>query len=226
MVTSVTTAPIKSGSATDVAAPIRYVTSTTGGAVPLRRFTVAEYQRMIDEGYFSHDEAYELLDGLIIHKLARDPLHDASLAHARRILSGRLPPTGFHVRVQSAVLATDSQPEPDLAVVRGSEFDYIARHPSKDDLSLVVEVANSSLADDRAWKGAIYALAGFPVYLIVNLIDSRIEVYSDPSGVDPAPAYRRREDFHSGDVIGLNLGGSPIDSIPVIDLLPPVLPRS
>jgi Uma2 family endonuclease len=214
--------PVKPASSAGRATPIHPVTSGSGGSVPLRRFTVAEYQRMIQDGYFADDEAYELLDGLIIHKMARDPIHDASLANARRVLSMVLPTAGWHLRLHSAVIATDSQPEPDLAVVRGSEFDYLSRHPSSSDAPLLIEVANTSLENDRSWKGAVYAGAGYPLYWIINLIDFRIEAYSDPSGSDPAPAYRRREDFGVADAVPFVVDSTIAQRIAMADLLPPV----
>ncbi len=186
----------------------------------MRIFSVDEYHRLIAEGFFAQDERFELLDGLIVNKMARDPLHDASLAAARRVLDSRLP-AGWHVRVQSAVTTGSSEPEPDLTVVRGTEFDYVSRHPGAGDADLVVEVANSSLSGDREWKGLIYAQARFPVYWIVNLIDMRVEVYTDPSGPDPAPAYRRRQDFVIGRSIPLTIGDVTVEPVAVVDILPP-----
>src|SRR3954471_18139301 len=96
----------------------------TPGARPVRKFTVDEYHRLIADGFFIRDDHYELLDGYIVQKMSRDPIHDACVALARRILDGHLPP-GWHLRVQSAVTTADSEPEPDLALVRGTETDYM-----------------------------------------------------------------------------------------------------
>src|SRR3982751_409250 len=86
----------------------------TLGARPVRKFTVDEYHRLIADGFFIRDDHYELLDGYIVQKMSRDPIHDACVALARRILDGHLPP-GWHLRVQSAITTADSEPEPDLA---------------------------------------------------------------------------------------------------------------
>jgi Uma2 family endonuclease len=186
----------------------------------MRTFTVEEYHWLIAQDFFAQDERFELLDGLIVNKMARDPIHDASLAASRRVLDARLP-TGWHVRVQSAVTTGSSEPEPDLAIVRGTEFDYVSRHPGAADAELLVEVANSSLSSDRDWKGPIYARAGFPVYWIINLVHMRVEVYTDPSGPDPAPTYRRRRDFSIGASILLTIANAAVAPIAVADLLPP-----
>jgi len=186
----------------------------------VRTFTVDEYHWLIANGFFADDERCELLDGLIVNKMSRDPIHDACLAAGRRVLDSRLP-QGWHIRVQSAVTTTRSEPEPDLTIVRGAEFDYLSRHPGAADVELLVKVANTSLSSDREWKGPLYAEAGFSTYWIINLIDMRVEVYSDPTGPDPAPAYRRRQDFLMGDSIPLTIGGPPVQPIAVADLLPP-----
>jgi Uma2 family endonuclease len=183
---------------------------------------VEEYRRLVEEGFFAHDERFELLDGFIVNKMARDPIHDAALEIADAVLRSRLP-AGWRVRIQSAIATIGSQPEPDLAVVRGGPLDHVGRHPSPDELALVVEVANTSLADDRLAKARIYARAGIGVYWIINLIDMRVEVYSDPSGPDPDPAYRRRQDFAIGSSIPLTIGAAPVEPVAVADLLPPGL---
>jgi Uma2 family endonuclease len=69
-------------------------------------------------------------------------------------------------------------PEPDLAIVAGKDADYDLKHPTA--ALLVVEVADSSLAQDRLTKGAIYAAAGIPEYWIVNLRDDCVEVLRRP----------------------------------------------
>jgi len=185
----------------------------------LRRFSVDEYHSLIAQGYFAHDERFELLEGLIVHKMSRDPLHDAYLAQGRRLLNFRLP-AGWHIRVQSAVTTLDSEPEPDLAVVRGTELDYLSHHPGPAEVSLIVEVSNTSLTEDRNWKGMLYARAGFEVYWILNLNHARIEVYSDPSGPDADPTYRRRQDYGIGQLIPLTIDGIAVAPVPVAELLP------
>jgi len=107
-----------------------------------------------------------------------------------------------------------------LALVRGTETDYMARHPAPADSALIVEIANTSAGDDRTTKGPLYARAGFVAYWILNIRDLRIEAYSDPSGPDPAPAYRRREDYVIGRSVPLNVGGAAVAPVPVADLLP------
>jgi Uma2 family endonuclease len=127
---------------------------------------------------------------------------------------------GWRVRGRSAVTLADSEPEPDLAVVRGEPRDYLEHHPRQADIALIVEVANSSLDEDRDLKYRVYARAGISNYWIINLIDNRVEVYSDPSGAVAEPSYRARADFVVGQSVLLSVGSGPSVSIPVRDLIP------
>jgi Uma2 family endonuclease len=122
--------------------------------------------------------------------------------------------------VQSAVTTLESEPEPDVVVVRGGARDFVKRHPGPEQIGLVVEVADTSLTHDRTVKGRIYARAGIANYWIVNLIDRRIEVYSDPAPRARKPVYRARRDFGPGEAIPLSLGGRVIARVDVDALLP------
>ena len=89
----------------------------------VRRFTVEEYHQLIEEGFFAHDERFELLEGWIVAKMPRNPIHDAAIDVAHELIRTALP-TGWRVRVQSAITLSDSEPEPDLVIVRGEARDY------------------------------------------------------------------------------------------------------
>ncbi len=186
---------------------------------PVRRFTVDEYHRMIQMGLLTEDEPVELLEGWIVPKMPRNPNHDATIELAQETLRGRLPP-GWRVRVQSAITTADSEPEPDVAVVRGGPRERLSRHPGPQDIALLIEVADSSLAHDRDDKGHLYARARIAFYWIINLVDSQVEVYTDPSGPVPAPSYRQRRDYGVTDSVPLVIGGQEIGHIAVRELLP------
>jgi hypothetical protein len=186
---------------------------------PLRPFTVEEYHRLIEIGVLAEDEPVELLEGSIVYKMPRNPPHDSTIDRTSELLTNRLGP-GWRVRVQSAVTTGDSEPEPDVVVAVGPASRYDARHPGAGDVVLVVEVADSSLARDRDVKQGIYAGAGFELYWIVNLIDSRIEVYSGPNGPGASPAYRSRTDYGINDMIPLVVAGKNFGTIGVRELLP------
>jgi Uma2 family endonuclease len=185
---------------------------------PLRRFSVDEYHRLRDSGFFDDDERYELLEGWIATKMTRKPPHDAVIDLLADLLRAMLPP-GLRVRVKSAITTCDSEPEPDLAVVRGHPRDYLDHHPGPGEIALLVEVADSSVDRDRA-KARIYARAGIATYWIVNLPERLVEVYTAPSGDTAAPRYHRREDFAPGVEVPLVVDGRAIGALAATEILP------
>ena len=186
---------------------------------PLRLFSVEEYHQMIQAGILDENDNVELLEGHVIPKMSRNPPHDSAIRILSKHLERLLPP-GWDYRVQSAITLSDSEPEPDLAVVRGDERTYGTRHPGPADIGLVVEVSESTLAFDRTDKARIYARAGIETYWIVNLVDRQLEVYTGPTGPSASPGYARRDDVPIGGSVSLLLEGVVIAALPVRDLLP------
>jgi Uma2 family endonuclease len=182
------------------------------------RIKVPEYHRLIELGILTEDDNLELLDGYLVHKVSRNPPHDAALQKGTRKLLPLLP-AGWDLRAQCAVTLAASEPEPDFAVVRGDATTYLTRHPSAADLGMVGEVSDSTLLGDRDDKGRIYAEAGIATYWIINLIDGLVEVYTAPSGPGPQACYAQRVDYRPGDRIPLVLGGITLQ-VAVQDLLP------
>lgn len=183
-----------------------------------RRFSVPEYHKLIEIGVLTEDDELELLEGFLVNKIARNPPHDASLQLSQEALAPRLQ-SGWRLRVQSAITLPDSEPEPDIAAVRGDSRTYVLRHPRPGDIGLIIEVSDPTLAGDRSDKGRIYARANIPCYWIINLIDRQIEVYTQPSGPVAAPAFGQQATYRAGDQIFLVLDGTSV-TIPVTDLLP------
>ena len=171
---------------------------------------------MIDYGYFGSDEQFELLEGWIVQKGSRNPVHDSVLNRTRRRVERVLPP-GWMVRVQSAVTTIDSEPEPDVAVVRGDDGDYELRHPKAADSALVIEVANTSLMEDRTTKLRVYANASFVEYWIVNIESRSVEVYSDPATA--SAHYRSMITYALGQAVPLRVEGAEVGLIPVAELI-------
>ncbi|HEV8059838.1 MAG TPA: Uma2 family endonuclease [Gemmataceae bacterium] len=165
---------------------------TYGHDASVARFSVARYQRMIETGILTPDDKVELLENYVVIKMPRNPRHDYAIQRLLEILFP-LRPSNWSLRVQSAILLSDSQPEPDLAFVRGSATAYENNHPDAKDVGLVIEVADSSLLRDQRDKARIYARGIIPFYWIVNLVDRRIEVHSEPSGPTDFPAYNSME---------------------------------
>ncbi len=192
---------------------------TYGHDAAIARFSVARYQRMIETGILTAEDRVELLENYVVLKTPRNPPHDGTIDLLQAALAGRIPP-GWLVRVQQTLVLADSQPEPDVALVRGTPRSYLARHPAAADTGLVIEVADSSLLRDRADKARIYARAGLPCYWIVNLVDRRVEVYTQPSGPAPLSAYAALQSYHPGEAVPLVLDGNTAATVLVSDLLP------
>jgi Uma2 family endonuclease len=185
-----------------------------------RRWTRLEYERLVEQRVFQPGEHLELLDGLLVVRESQGTRHAAAVAAARELLAAAFGP-GYHVRGQAPVALDDaSEPEPDLAVVRGAPWDYRDGHPSTP--LLVVEVADSTLALDRRYKGGLYARAGITEYWIVNLVDIVLEVHREPVPSSSSPYgwhYRPVQLLgREGVVSPLN---APAARIAVAGLLPP-----
>ena len=181
---------------------------------PLRRI---EYERLVDLGMFA-GERLELIDGvLVVREPQKAPHATAMLAvdEALRQAFGH----GWHVRPQLPVaLDASSEPEPDLAVVRGAYRDYRRHHPARP--VLLVEVSDSTLMRDRR-KGGLYARAGVRDYWIVNLIDEVLEVYRQPHRSRSSQfgwVYREVHVFHRGEAA--TPMAAPRARVAVNDLLP------
>jgi Uma2 family endonuclease len=178
--------------------------------------TVAEYDRMIEDGTIGEDDPVELIEGVLVPKMPRNPPHRVGTRKTAKALE-RMVPAGWYVAVQEAiVIELESKPEPDVSVVPAElEFDA-TRDPLAAECCLVVEVAESSLEYDRTTKRALYATAGIPVYWIVNLIDRVVEVYSSPI----AGAYPARKVLGETGSVDLVIDGQVVGTIAVADLLP------
>ncbi len=198
---------------TTTATPVTY-----GNDASMARFSVARYQRMIETGILTSEDKVELLENCVVLKMSKNPPHESTLQQMLRPLLRSLPPD-WDLRIQAAVSLTDSQPEPDFTVVRGTAADYKHRHPGPGDIGIAIEVADTSLLRDQRDKTRIYARGGIPCYWIVNLIDRRVEVYTQPSGATPLPSYTSFQVYQPGDAIPFVLDGNIVGTIPVNALL-------
>ena len=185
----------------------------------LWRLSVDQYHQMIRAGILTEDDRVELLEGLLVTKMTKNPPHIVATDLLQAALP-RIVPAGWFVSMQNPVTTEDSESEPDGRVVRGHPRDYVGRRAGPSDVALVVEVADTSLASDQGVKKRIYARAGIPYYWIVNLLDCRLEVFSDPTGPAAEPDYRRRQDFGPADAVSLVIEGREVGHLDVSELLP------
>ena len=151
--------------------------------------------------------------------MTKSPLHRTVTGLLRDVLQ-QVIPAGWFVNSQDPVTLAASEPEPDAVLVRGSRLDYLDHHPGPGDVALVAEVSDSALSRGRVFKKSIYAAAGIAVYWVVNLVDRRLEVYSDCTPSASGADYARCDCFAVGDKVPLVVEGRTVAEIPVAAILP------
>lgn len=137
--------------------------------------SVADYHTMIERGVAP--EKVELIQGTLVDKMSQSPLH-ASIVEILRESVEEHVPEGFVVRQEKPLTLMDSEPEPDLAVVRGVRTDFLVAHPRT--AELIIEVSVSSEAVDRL-KLQLYAEAGVPECWLVLPLEGVVERHTVPS---------------------------------------------
>ncbi len=161
------------------------------------RFTVGEYHRLAEAGVLREEDRVELIEGEIIEMTPIGLRHAAAVDLLTRWLvqgSG----SRAVVRVQGPIqLGLESEAQPDLAVLKPQDDFYRQKGPAPDDVLLLIEVADTSLAYDQRVKLPLYARAGVREVWLVDLVRNRVEVCADP-GPD---GYRRVETRARGDTL-------------------------
>jgi Uma2 family endonuclease len=185
--------------------------------LPVRCFTVDEYHRMIDAGVFVRDAHCELLEGWIVVTTVCSPPH-ATVISLVSIKFRTLLPEEWHLRVRCSITTKDSEPRPDLAVVRGPIRRYLQVHPGLRETGLIVEISDQSTAANRHFKQRVFARARIPEYWIVNLVASTVQVFTQPKS-GKAPSFQRQRDYGKDEAVSLVLAEREIAQIPVKELL-------
>ena len=184
------------------------------------RVSVEQYDEMVRTGILTDGDPIELLEGWMVRKMTTNPAHNFVTQNLRDLIDA-LHLQGYAISTQGPIATSDSEPEPDLSIARGSRPLYAHRHPGLGEMSLVVEVAESSLNRDRTWKKRIYARAGIPVYWIGNLVNQQIEVFTDPTGAVRKPDYGQTKIFPKNAMISVIVDGVTSGELAVNDILPP-----
>jgi Uma2 family endonuclease len=187
------------------------------GCAVLQLTNTNEWGRLGEVGVLVSGEPYELLEGLIVKKMNKSARHRMVVWNLDRTLLRMLPSDWISI-AQDPIHLVNSEPEPDLVVVRGPMTRYRERHPRAKEVALVLEVAESSLSEDRGRKLAIYARARIPVYWIVNLVDDKVEVYTVPKA-GKNPAYRSCVEYGPEDSIPVVVVGVEVGRIAAAEIL-------
>lgn len=145
-----------------------------------KRFTIAEYDRLAELGFFNEDDRVELIRGEIISMVSKGKPHSVCETRLERELF-KLVGERATLRGQQAIIISDySEPEPDRVIVKNRPDDYLSNHPTPNDILLLIEIADSSLKYDQEVKLPLYAEAGIADYWIFNLVENQLEYYSEP----------------------------------------------
>lgn len=159
------------------------------------RFTVDEYEQMVEVGILTEDDHVELIHGEIIAMSPIGPRHVDSVAILSRLLTFAAPGDVL-VLVQSPIRLPDTtEPEPDIALVRFARYRRALPEPS--DIFALIEVSDTTRDYDRNTKLPLYAAAGIPEAWIVDIAADRIERHTEPA----ADGYQLIRHFGRGAVV-------------------------
>lgn len=163
------------------------------------RFNLAEYHAMIEHGILTKDDRVELIAGEVVEKMSIGDPHVGCVNFLSRLFMTRLEERAATVTVQQPVaIPPDSEPEPDIMLLRPRADFYRSKRPRPADVLLLIEVADTSLRLDRSKKLPIYAKAGIPEVWIVDLNDNVIEVYTEPC---QSGTYAQRRVVRNGEAL-------------------------
>jgi Uma2 family endonuclease len=159
-----------------------------------RPLTVAEYHRMGEVGILTEHDRVELIEGELVAMSPIGSVHAGTTNTLTRRLVQVVGDRGI-VAVGNPVQLDDlSEPQPDFTVLKPRDDDYRRATPRPDEVLLIIEVADSSLAYDRNVKRSLYARHGIPEFWIVNLVAGEVEVCRGPQGEEYTSVSRIRRD--------------------------------
>jgi Uma2 family endonuclease len=186
-----------------------------------RRISVEEYHRMLDSGVFGPEPKVELLEGVIVRRTVSSPSHSVSCDLIPCVLKDQRP-TGHFVSRRSplTIRNRNSEPEPDVSVLRGAIRDYTDRERTAADAALLIEVSDASYDYDRYAKWVTYAASRVPVYWILDLNRRQLEVHTEPTDEGEDAVYARTQVFGHDDKVPLILDGREVGRFAVKEILP------
>ena len=153
----------------------------------------------------------------MVDKMSKNAAHRWTTKEVLKALDSRLPAGWTSQKKTRCGLPDYDEPEPDVAIIRGTDADYEFRLPTAADVALLVEVSDSTLVQDRSKKLTAYAKGKIPVYWIVNLVNRQVEVYSRPG----KKGYRSHKTYASGEQVPVTIGGQKLPPIAVEQHPPP-----
>lgn len=179
-----------------------------------RRFTIKEYYQMAEAGILTERDRVELIEGEVVEMMPIGVRHAGTVNRLASALWGALREQAV-VSVQNPVriAALNSEPQPDVAVLRPRPDFYASAHPEPEDVFLIVEVMDTSTEYDRRVKVPLYARAGIREVWLVDLTTDTVEVLRHPAGDRYQDVRTRRRDD------SLTVEALPDLSLPVTDII-------
>jgi Uma2 family endonuclease len=181
---------------------------------PPFRFTVGQYDQMIETGILTKYDRVELIRGEIVPKMPIGDTHSACVDRLNWRLN-RAAAGQTIVRIQNPVVLADSEPEPDVSLVGFRADFYETGKPRPADVRLIIEVADTTFERERDEKGPLYAENGIPEYWIIDLNSDTVLVHRDPQ---PEGAWANVITRHRGET--LDMAALPGVTLAVADILP------
>jgi Uma2 family endonuclease len=167
--------------------------------LPRHQFTVTDYHKMIESGILGEDDPIELIYGELIKMSPMNAKHASLIGHLLGLLHERLGRKVFITSQTPLRAATNSEPEPDIMVLKSRPDRYRTALPQAEDVLLIIEVSDTTLTYDRDVKAPLYASAGLSEYWLINLNENCIEVFREPT----PNGYRQQTKFWRADTLSL-----------------------
>ncbi len=180
----------------------------------LFRWTKDQFRSAAATGWFI-DRKAELLGG-IVYTITSNAPHLTATLNLEDLFKNVLPSAQWFIAREITIEMGSWMPIPDIAVVRGSRDHYKQQLPTHGDVALIVEVSDTTYAKDRGRKYRRYARRQIPVYWIVDLNRSLVEVYTNPSRL----RYRHCETYTVADSVPVVIDGQNVGQFLVSDILP------
>jgi len=143
-------------------------------------FTVEEYYRMGESGVLGHEPRIELIEGEVVDMSPIGSKHAYVVDLLVKLINQTIDDS-LHLRGRHPVRLSDvSEPEPDIAIVRGPGTNYLEHHPLPNDVMLLIEVSDTTLKFDLETKAPLYAKHGIPEYWVVDLEGKQLHLFRQP----------------------------------------------
>jgi Uma2 family endonuclease len=158
------------------------------------KWSIDDYHLMIESGVLNN-RSVELIEGEIVQVSPESPLHrftnDSVAEYLRKLLQDQAKIFEAH-----PITLKNSEPEPDIAVVHLPDTNYLNRHPYPEDIYWLIEISHTTLEDDLNRKKRVYASAGINEYWIIDLKNTELIVFRQPSNND----YQSKDTFNEGEI--------------------------